>query len=438
MRVIILGAGIIGITSAWYLRKLGYEVTVVDRQKDVSLETSFANGCQISVSHSEPLANSKFILNLFNYLYKNNGPISIRPKGDLYQLKWLTKFLLECSSNKMFKNLKQIISLANFSREMLNNLRKEIKISYDIQKKGIIHFYTNIKDFESSLTTTKLMRELGCDRKSLSIEEIINIEPALSQIKKSIIGGDYTSTDESGDIFKFSNSLKEKCKNLGVEFKFNCEVTKLINEKKSKNLFISKIEVIDKNGCYKYFEGDIVVVSLGSFSPFLLRPLGINLEIFPVKGHSVTYNVKNDNLAPKVSLTDDEFKLVISRLGSKLRVAGMYEINDFNRAINQNNCQKISERVKELFPMACEYSNPSYWSGLRPMTPSGIPYIGKTVFQNLFLNTGHGALGWTLACGSGKAISEIISGKKPEVNFQFTDSNNFFSDNRVDSKPTQI
>jgi D-amino-acid dehydrogenase len=420
MKVIVLGSGIIGTASAWFLNKAGHDVTVIERQPGVAQETSFANGCQISVSHAEPWANPSAPLKVLKWLGKEDAPLLYRFRPEWLQWRWGMQFLRECTPGRTAYNIRQIVSIAEYSRQTLQALRTETGVDYDCLTKGILHFYTNQKDFEDSLAAAKLMRDLGCPRNSIDADEVIRIEPALGSIRSKIVGGDYTATDESGDVYKFTTGLARKAADSGVNFQFNTSITRLLSEGSGASAKISGVEIIDADGRHKILRADSFVLAMGSFSVPLVKPLGIDLMIYPGKGYSATYKIKNPEVAPSVSLTDDGYKLVVSRLGDRLRVAGTCELNGYTRELNTTRCEAITRRTRELFPDACDYANPIYWTGLRPLTPSNVPYIGKTKFSNLFLNTGHGTLGWTMGCGSGRAIAEIVSGRLPEVDFAFT------------------
>lgn len=420
MKVIVLGSGIVGTSSAWFLHKAGHDVTVVERQPGAAQETSFANGGQISVSHAEPWANPSAPLKVLKWLGKDDAPLLFRPRAELLQWLWGLSFLRECTQRRTDQNIRQIVAISEYSRKTLQTLRAETGIVYDNLTKGILHFYTEQKEFDNSLPAARLMRELGCPRQSIDANEVVKIEPALAGIRDKIVGGDFTETDESGDVYKFTDSLAKKSADAGVEFQFNTTVTRLLTEGSGASAKITGVEVIDGFGRHKVLRADAFVVAMGSFSHQLLTPLGVNLMIYPGKGYSATYNVINHNAAPTVSLTDDGYKLVISRLGNRLRVAGTCEINGYSRELNTARCEAITRRTRELFPDACNYESPAYWAGLRPLTPSNVPYIGKTKYSNLFLNTGHGTLGWTMGAGSGRAIAEIVSGRLPEVDFKFT------------------
>ena len=420
MKVIVLGAGIIGTASAWFLQKAGHEVIVIDRQPGPALETSFANGGQISVSHAEPWANPTAPLKILKWLGHEDAPLLLRPRADWLQWRWSMAFLRECTANRTAHNIRHIVALAEYSRQTLQSVRAETGIDYDCETRGIVHFYTNEEEFRQSLPAAKLMRELGCPRQTISADEVVRIEPALGAISHKIVGGDFTQTDESGDVYKFTTGLAQQSAAAGVDFRFNTMATRLLTEGAGSSKRLTGVEVIDAEGRHRVFDADSVLVAMGSFSTTLLKPLGIPLMVYPGKGYSATFEVRDPALAPYVSLTDDEHKLVISRLGNRLRVAGTCEINGYSRELNPARCEAITRRTRELFPEACDYDHPVYWSGLRPLTPSNVPYIGATRIPNLFLNTGHGTLGWTMGCGSGRAIADIMSGRRPELDFAFT------------------
>ncbi|GAC1423699.1 MAG: D-amino acid dehydrogenase [Burkholderiaceae bacterium] len=418
MKVIVLGAGIIGTASAWFLRKSGHDVTVLERQPGAAQETSFANGCQISVSHAEPWANPTAPLKVLKWLGKEDSPLLYRFRPEWLQWRWGMHFLRECTPGRTAENIRQIVAIAEYSRQTLQAVRAETGIEYDCLRRGILHFYTDQRDFDESLPAAKLMRDLGCRRNSIDADDVVEIEPALARIRNKIVGGDFTETDESGDVYKFTSGLAGKCQAGGVEFRYSTTVTRLLTE--SAGAKITGVETIDANGRHQILRADAFVLAMGSFSVALAKPLGIDLMIYPGKGYSATYRVIHPDLAPSVSLTDDGYKLVMSRLGERLRVAGTCELNGYTRDLNMTRCDAITRRTRELFPSACDYDNPAYWTGLRPLTPSNVPYIGKTRFTNLYLNTGHGTLGWTMGCGSGRAIADIVSGRVPDLDFVFT------------------
>ena len=420
MKVIVLGAGIIGTASAWFLNKSGHDVTVIERQPGAAQETSFANGCQISVSHAEPWANPAAPMKVLKWLGKEDAPLLYRFRPEWLQWKWGMHFLRECTPGRTADNIRQIVSIAEYSRQTLQSVRAETGVDYDCLTRGILHFYTSHKEFEESLPAAKLMRDLGCPRDSIDADAVVRIEPALARMRDKIVGGDFTATDESGDVYKFTSGLATKAQEAGVKFQFNTTVTRLLTEGTGAAAKITGVEIINADGRFEVLRADAFVLAMGSFSVQLAKPLGIDLMIYPGKGYSATFPIIDSAAAPSVSLTDDGYKLVVSRLGDRLRVAGTCELNGYGRDLNTTRCEAITRRTRELFPDACDYTNPVYWTGLRPLTPSNVPYIGKTRFSNLFLNTGHGTLGWTMGCGSGRAIADIVSGRIPELDFAFT------------------
>ncbi|MFC5459888.1 D-amino acid dehydrogenase [Massilia niabensis] len=411
MKVIVLGAGVVGTASAWYLRQAGHEVTVLERQPGPALETSFANGCQISVSHAEPWANPATLLKVLRSLGRQDAPLLFRPRGDPLQWRWCLQFVRECQPARVAANLSRIVAIADYSRRSLRALRAETGIEYDSLARGILHFYTDQQEFDRACRAAAAIRELGCPRVTIDADEVVRIEPALAAARARLVGGDFTASDESGDVYKFTSQLAAKGQAAGIRFRYNMTATRMLAEAGK----VTGVEVIDGEGRHQALHTDTFVVALGSFSATLLAPLGVKLLVYPGKGYSATYPIISAAAAPTVSLTDDGHKLVLSRLGSRLRVAGTCELNGYSRALDTIRCEAVTRRVRELFPEACDYDRASYWAGLRPLTPSNVPYIGTTRYANLYLNTGHGTLGWTMACGSGRALADIVSGRRPEI-----------------------
>jgi len=416
MKVIVLGAGLLGVTSAWFLRKQGHDVTVIDRQAAPAAETSFANGGQISVSHAEPWANPSAPLKLLKWLGREDAPLLFRMRADLRQWRWGLQFLRECTPARTRHNIGQIVRLGTYSRDTLQALRREIGIDYHQRTQGILHFYTSQKEFDGAERPAAQMRALGCDRRVISADEAVRIEPALRHIRPQLAGATFTAEDESGDANLFANELVARCRAEGAQFLMSHTVTAL----RAAGGSIDHVEVTDPAGRFLQIRGNAYVLAMGSLSPLLAQPLGIALPIYPAKGYSVTLPVKDASMAHQVSLTDDEYKLVFSRLGDKLRIAGTAELNGYDRDLNRVRCEAIVRRTEALFPGAGDTSQAQFWTGLRPATPSNLPIIGRSKLPNLFFNTGHGTLGWTHSCGSGKSIARIVSGLQPEVDFAFT------------------
>jgi D-amino-acid dehydrogenase len=415
MRVLVLGAGLLGVTSAHYLRQLGHDVTVVDRQAHPAAETSFANGGQVSVSHAEPWANPSAPFKVLKWLAREDAPLLFRLRADPAQWAWGLRFLRECTPARTRHNIEQIVRLGTYSRGLLQQLRAELDLQYDQRTQGILHFYTDAREFDAAIAPAEQMRALGCERRLIDADEAVRIEPALRHIRPRLAGATYTEADESGDANLFATQLARRAEAAGVSFLMGHHITALRSEGGS----LAHVEVTDAEGRYRRLQADAYVLALGSFSPQLARPLGLNLPIYPAKGYSVTMPVRDASMAHQVSLTDDEYKLVFSRLGDRLRIAGTAEMNGYGRELNEVRCRAIVRRVEELFPGAGDASQAQFWSGLRPATPGNLPLIGRSKLPNLFLNTGHGTLGWTHACGSGESIARIVSGLAPQVDFAF-------------------
>ena len=415
MHILVLGAGVVGTTTAWYLQKQGHQVTVVDRQNQAGLETSYANGGQISVSHAEPWANPSAPLKVMKWLFQPDAPLLFRPRLDPAQWRWALSFLGQCTSARAAHNIRQMVNLGTYSRSQLQALRKEAGIEYNHLEKGILHFYTNPAEFDGAMEPTRIMQDLGCDRQIIDADRAVELEPALKPIRNRIAGATYTSEDESGDARMFTQNLAKRCAEAGVEFRYGTEI--LGFERAGERVL--GIQTL-RDGHHETLRADAYVLSMGSFSAALASQLGIVLNIYPAKGYSITVPVKNEEAAFNVSLTDDEYKLVYSRLGDRMRVAGTAELNGYSRKLNYTRCRAIVRRTAEVMPEAGYWDQAEFWTGLRPATPSNVPYIGKSHFANLYLNTGHGTLGWTHSCGSAAALADIIDGRKPEVDFTFS------------------
>jgi D-amino-acid dehydrogenase len=410
LKVLILGAGVVGVSSAWYLAKAGHQVTVVDRQPAAGLETSFANGGQISVSHAEPWSNPHAPLRALAMMGREDAPLLFRLRWDPALFDWSLRFLRECTPGRTRANIRDIVALALYSRDQLKALRAETAIEYDQLERGILHVYTDQKEFAAATLAAKVMCDFGCDRQTISADECVAIEPALKAARPLLVGGDYTAADESGDAQHFTRSLAELCAARGVTFRYGVTVERLL----ASGGLISGAQLKTEIGS-ESVSADAYVVALGSYTPLLLRPLGINLPVYPAKGYSATVPLAPSSVAPTVAMTDDGHKLVFSRLGQRLRIAGTAEFNGYNTELNDVRCQALWQRTQQLFPELRPAGEPEFWCGLRPSTPSNVPFIGRSQLPNLYLNTGHGTLGWTMACGSGVALADIISGRQPEI-----------------------
>ncbi len=402
MRVAVLGAGVIGVASAWYLARAGHEVTLVDRQPEAGMETSFANGGQISAGHAEPWAKPSVVPKVLRWLGREDAPLLFRPRADLAQWMWGLRFAFECIPGRFERNRRQLAGLASYSRDSLIELRAETGLQYHQLSRGILRFCTERADFDAHAAHGETRTAAQC----------LAIEPALRDATTPVLGGVYTPEDESGDAHEFTLQLAQRAEALGVRFLRGTTI---------EGLEIAGGRVVAARAGGRRLEADAFVVSLGSYSPLLLAHLGISIPVYPLKGYSITIALSPQAAAsaPTVSLTDEAHKLVISRLGDRLRCAGTAELTGYDTSVNEARCAAILKRIEQLFPALAGAGDVQRWAGLRPATPNNVPVIGRTRFENLYLNTGHGTLGWTLAAGSGRALADLVSGRQPEVDFRF-------------------
>jgi D-amino-acid dehydrogenase len=408
MRVTVLGAGVVGVTSAWYLAAEGHQVTVIERQPLPAQETSFANGGQISVSHAEPWANPRAPMKALRWMGREDAPLLWRLRADPAQWAWGLRFLRQCTAARARANVAAIVGLGLASRAALQSLRRDLELEYDHLERGILHFYTDPGEFEHALPQAALMREFGCERVPKTAAECLAIEPALAGSRVPVVGGTYTASDESGDARRFTEALAQRATARGVRFRFGETVTALRRDGgRLKDVALASGERVS---------ADLTVLALGSYSPLLLKSCGVRLPVYPAKGYSATLALPAGVTAPSVSLTDDGHKIVISRLGQSLRVAGTAEFNGYDTSLNAARCEALLRRAREIFPALAAVSQVDYWTGLRPATPGNVPLIGDmraAGLAGLWLNTGHGTLGWTLSCGSARLLADLVAGRDP-------------------------
>lgn len=413
MHVMVLGAGITGVTTAWYLRQAGYDVSIVDRQDAAAQETSFANGGQISVSHPEPWANPATPFLVLRWLGREDSPLRFRPRASIRQWRWAMSFLHECLPWRARRNTAAIAALALHSQRQLQLVRREagIETQYDARQQGILHLFFSNADFAHAQTRASILNELGVAARTCTREECIAIEPALAARAHHLAGGLYAPNDESGDAMQFTQALAAVLRQKGVTFHLGTTIKRLC----SSNGLIEGVEVSDREGRTGTLTANAYVLCLGSYSPLLVRPLGERLPIYPVKGYSITAPVADPTHAPEVSLTDESRRIVCSRLGERLRIAGTAELNGYNPAIDPARGRPLFDWVEQCLPGAIDPGQATLWAGLRPATPSNLPIIGKSRLLNLWYNTGHGTLGWTLACGSAQVLSALMGSHQQPV-----------------------
>ncbi|NJS35900.1 MAG: D-amino acid dehydrogenase [Brachymonas sp.] len=430
MKVVILGAGIIGVSTAWHLLQNGHEVVLVDRQNEAASETSFANAAQISVSYCEPWANRDAPLKALKWMFSDEAPLLFRPQFPFgegwHQYAWGMRFLANCNDAAFERNVAQIVALGSYSHAALREVVAQTGIEYERLQKGIAHVFTDERAFAAANSAAQLMARHGVERQVVSTGELLRIEPAFSSYRDKIVGGTYTASDESGDARTFTRELAKRCAAQGAQLLMGHDVQTLLTLAGG----VQGVRLSARSsGLQHDLQADAVVVACGSYSAPLLRSVGVNLPVYPGKGYSVTLPLLKPERAPWVSTIDDEKKIAITRLGDQLRVAGTIEVGGFDLSLDtplaQKRCEMLLKRVETLLPGVADTrtpaqgGNPHYWCGLRPATPTNIPFIGKTKVNKLWVNTGHGTLGWTHGAGSGKALAELISGRKPDLAFQF-------------------
>ncbi|MGI0524470.1 D-amino acid dehydrogenase [Rhizobium giardinii] len=405
MKVLVLGAGIVGVTSAYQLAKAGHEVTVIDRQKGPALETSFANAGEVSFGYCSPWAAPGIPLKAMKWLFMEHAPLILRPKVDAAMLCWLAKMLSNCTSERYAINKSRMLRLADYSRSSLAALRDETGIEYDQRMQGTLQLFRTQAQLDASGKDVKALAADGVPYEILDRDGCVRAEPALAHVRDKIAGGLLTPKDETGDCFKFTNALAKKAEQRGVRFYWGTKVNRLDVE-------AGRVRGVMTN--WERLAADAVVVALGSYSPLLLKRYDIKLPVYPVKGYSLTIPITDPSRAPESTIMDESYKIAITRLGDRIRVGGMAEISGYTNDLAQARRRTLEHSVMDLFPGG-DVSEALFWSGLRPMTPDGTPVIGPTRIAGLFLNTGHGTLGWTMSSGSACVIADLLSGRRPEI-----------------------
>lgn len=406
MKVLVLGGGVIGVTSAWYLRQAGHAVTLVDRQAEPGMETSFANGGQISAGSATPWAAPHIPLTALKWMLQPNSPLVMRPRPDPAMWRWLFEMLANCTPAKYLRNRERLLRLARYSRAELERLRAQTGIDYDAGARGMLTVYRDSASLERDAREAKSLERLGIVYEVLDRAGCERHEPGLARAHVALAGGIYYPEDETGDCRKFTLELARRTAEQGVQFLPSTRIERLRREgDRITGVATSAGEL----------EADVYVLALGSYAPYYLGQVGIRLPVYPVKGYSMTLPVADEPTAPQGSLLDERYKTVVTRLGNRIRVAGTAELAGYDYRLRPSRLVTLERVVRDLFPGVIDVGRAEYWAGLRPMTPDNPPVLGATPCRNLVLNTGHGSLGWTLACGSGKAIADVVSGRPPEV-----------------------
>jgi D-amino-acid dehydrogenase len=403
MKVAVLGGGVIGVASAWYLAEAGHEVVVIDRQPGPALETSFANAGEISPGYASPWAAPGVPQKAIRWLMMRHAPLILQPAVDREMLGWLFAMLRNCTSARYAVNKARMVRLAEYSRDRLIALRADTGIAYDERMQGTLQLFRTQKQLDGIAKDIAVLRAGGVPFEILDREGCIAVEPGLAAAREKIVGGLRLPGDETGDCFKFTGALAAMAAERGARFRYGEAIRSLVIEGGR----VAGVET-DRGR----ITADRYVLALGSHSAAMLRPLGLRLPVYPVKGYSITVPIVDPARAPESTLMDESYKIAITRLGDRIRVGGMAEISGYNNALPERRRATLVHSLTDLFPGAGDVEAASYWSGLRPMTPDGTPVIGATPYDNLFLNTGHGTLGWTMACGSGRLIADLV-GERP-------------------------
>ncbi|HEU4853533.1 MAG TPA: D-amino acid dehydrogenase [Telluria sp.] len=409
MKIIVLGSGVIGTTTAYYLAKAGHEVTVIDRQPSAGLETSYANAGEVSPGYASPWAGPGVPAKAVKWLLMQHSPLVVRPQLDPAQWRWMLQMLANCNWTSYRRNKGRMVRLAEYSRDCMIQLRADTGIKYDERTKGTLQVFRTQQQLDGSQGDTDVLREYGVPYEVLDAAGCVSAEPALARVADKIVGGLRLPGDETGDCFKFTQNLAQMATALGVQFKQNVKIERLAFEG-------DRITgVVTSEGELK---ADSYVLALGSYSPLMLRELGIKIPVYPVKGYSITVPIVDAAGAPESTVMDETYKVAITRLGDRIRVGGTAELSGYDLTLREARRDTLVHSVSDLFPAGGDTARAEFWCGLRPMTPDGTPVVGPTPYRNLHLNTGHGTLGWTMACGSAQLLTDLVSGRQPAISLE--------------------
>ena len=406
MHVVILGSGVTGVTSAYYLARAGFRVTVIDRQAGPALETSFANAGQVSPGYSSPWSAPGIPFKALKWMFQRHAPLSIYPDGSLWQLRWMSMLLENCTAGHYAVNKERMVRLAEYSRDCLRDLRCQTGISYEERTLGTLQIFRNQQQLDAASQDIAVLAQHGVPFELLSRDGCVKAEPALAQVKNKLTGGLHLPRDETGDCHLFTSRLADMAQALGVTFRYNLPIESLLSKNGA---------IVGVAAGHERIIGDHYVIALGSYSRALLQQVRLNIPIYPVKGYSLTVPVSNTAASPVSTIMDETYKVAITRFDMRIRVGGMAELAGFDHALNPKRRETLEMVLSDLFPQCGDLPAASFWTGLRPMTPDGTPIIGATRHANLWLNTGHGTLGWTMACGSAQILADLIAQHKPAI-----------------------
>jgi D-amino-acid dehydrogenase len=408
MRAVVLGAGIIGVTTAYYLTRCGAEVTVLDRQAGPGMETSFANAGELSYGMTSPWAAPGVPLKAIKWLFMKYRPLFIWPMMSPAMWGWSLRMLANCNSRSYAVNKGRMVRISNYSRDCLSGLMQEVSIDFDLRERGTLQLFRTEKQIEASKADQAVLAEFDSPYQVLDRDGCIAAEPGLAHVAQKFVGGLRLTADRTGDCRMFTMALAEKTAELGATFHYGVTV---------KGLAVESGKIAGVETDTGRVTGDAYVCAMGPFAPGLLRDIGIKLPIYPIKGYSITLPVTDDAAAPQSTIMDETHKVAITRLGDRIRVAGQAEIIGYNMKLGKHATDSVRYVISDLFPKGGDVSQAEGWTGLRPMTPDGTPVMGPTRYPNLFLNTGHGTLGWTMSCGASRAVADLVTGAKPEISF---------------------
>ncbi|WP_222565904.1 D-amino acid dehydrogenase [Novilysobacter antarcticus] len=412
MRVLVLGSGVIGTCSAWYLAQAGFEVTVIDRESAPAQETSFANAGQISPGYASPWAAPGIPLKAFKWLFSRHAPLAIKPGLDPRQYVWMLQMLRNCTVDRYAVNKARMVRLSEYSRDCLDELRVSTGVDYEGRQLGTVQLFRTQAQLDDAAKDIAVLKEYGVPYELLDRDGIVRVEPALAGVVDTLVGALRLPHDETGDCELFTRRLAAMARNAGVEFRFGATVDRI----EASGGAVTGVSIDGRME-----RADRYVVAMGSYSTPMLAPLGIDLPVYPLKGYSLTLPITDPAMAPTSTVLDESYKVAITRFDERIRVGGMAELAGFDLSLNPRRRRTLEKVVNDLYPHGGNLATAEFWTGLRPATPDGTPVVGPSPLANLYLNTGHGTLGWTMACGSGRYLADLMSGQAPRISSEGLD-----------------